>query len=79
MVFKVLMLRFISKPISTTIELRKIIIIITIIVPIDPYRILYLPKLFTKAVKPMVTRMDRKVAITEPGETRFHRLVVEGA
>jgi hypothetical protein len=54
-------------------------IIITIIVPIDPYRILYLPKLLTNAVKPMVTRMDRNVAITEPGETRFHRFVVDGA
>lgn len=73
------MLRLISKPTITTIEFKKIMIIITMTVPIEPYKILYLPKLFTKTVNPIVTRMLKKVAMVVPGEASFHLVVVEGA
>ena len=78
-VFKVLMLRFISNPISTTIEFRKIMIITTMMVPIEPQSMLYLPKLLTNAVNPMVTKTLKNVATTAPGDTRFHLLFVDGA
>jgi len=39
----------------------------------DPYRALYLLKLFTKMEKPTVATMLRVVARIEPGETSFQR------
>jgi hypothetical protein len=73
------MLRLNSKPIRTTSELRKIITITTIILPIEPYKILYLPKLFTKAEKAIVAIILNRVAVIAPGETSFHLFVVDGA
>jgi hypothetical protein len=78
-VFNVLMLRLISKPTITTIEFKNIMIIITMMVPIEPYKTLYQPKLFTKIVNPMVTSILKKVSMVAPGEASFHRLVVDGA
>ena len=73
------MLRLNSKPIRTTSELRKIIIITIITLPIDPYKILYRPKLFTKAENAIVAIILNAVAITAPGETSFHLSFIDGA
>ena len=72
-------LTFNSKPISTTREFKNIIIIITMIVPIEPYNILYLLKLFTKAENAMVDVMLSAVANKAPGVNIFHRFEVGGA
>lgn len=49
------------------------------IVPNEPYKILYLPKLARKYLNPSVTAMLRIVAIMVPGLKNFHLFVVEGA
>jgi hypothetical protein len=49
------------------------------IVPIDPYKALYFPKLFTKAENANVEQMLKKVASTEPGDTIRHRFWMAGA
>ena len=68
-----------SKPIRMIRELINTSIITTIIVPMEPYSTLKRPKLVTKAEKPIVDKMLKKVAIMAPGETRLHRLSVDGA
>jgi hypothetical protein len=73
------MLTLNSKPINTTREFKNIMIIITMTLPMDPYKILYRPKLLTKAEKAKVARMLNSVAMTVPGETSFHLFFVEGA
>ncbi len=48
-------------------------------VPIDPYKTLYRPKLFTNAEKTMEASMLKKVARMAPGELSFHLFCTAGA
>ena len=48
-------------------------------VPIEPYRTLYLPKLFTKTENPKEERMLKNVVVIVPGEISFHLFSTEGA
>ncbi len=48
-------------------------------VPIEPYKTLYLPKLFTNNEKPIDEMMLRKVVVMVPGEFSFHLFSTDGA
>ena len=66
--FKDLILTFSSNPIMIANELIKVMAMINITVPMDPYNTLYLPKLFTKIAKSMEDNMQRNVVAMVPGE-----------
>jgi len=68
-----------SKPISITNELRNIKVPEAIIVPIDPYKTLYLSKLFRNIEKPIVVKMLKNVDIIAPGVKRCMKFSVAGA
>jgi hypothetical protein len=51
----------------------------TIIVPIEPYNLLYCPKLFTKYEKPSEVKSAKKVARVDPAEINFHCVFFAGA
>jgi hypothetical protein len=73
------MLAFSSKPRISAIELKYNHNKITIIVPMEPYNLLYNPKLFTKYENPSEVKRARNVAIVEPGEINFHCDLFAGA
>ena len=60
-------------------ELRKINVPNAMMVPIEPYKTLYLSKLFRNAEKPSVAIILRDVAMIAPGDTNFHRFCIAGA
>ena len=60
-------------------ELIKINVPNAMMVPIDPYKTLYLSKLFRNAEKPNVVRMLKNVAIILPGVINRHLLCIDGA
>ena len=68
-----------SKPIRMINELIKIKVPNAMIVPIEPYKILYLSKLLRKAEKPSVAIILNEVAMIAPGETSFHLFGIDGA
>lgn len=74
-----LMLTLISNPINNASELMNISAITIMIVPIDPYKALYLPKLLTNDAKPIEESMLSEVASKTPGELNFHRFLTAGA
>ena len=55
-----LILTFSSNPISNTSELINISAIKTMILPMEPYRALYLPKLLTKYENPIEAMMHKE-------------------
>jgi hypothetical protein len=74
-----MMLKFSSNPIRMAIELRYSQIRITIDVPIEPYSLLYCPKLFTYAENPSDVRMNNNVARIEPVEKNLKPVLLAGA
>ena len=79
MILSALMLTFNSNPIKIARELIKIIAMMTMMVPMDPYSTLYLPKLFTKTENKREDKIHRKVVAMVPGEFNFHLCFTEGA
>src|ERR1035438_6062154 len=78
-VLRELMLKLNSNPIKITSEFKKIIIMMTITLPMEPYNKLYRPKLLTNAENPMDAMIVSEVAMTAPGDNSFHLFLVDGA
>ena len=73
------MLTLSSKPINSAIELIYINAIIIIIVPMEPYKALYLPKLFTNNENANDAAKLNVVARIVPGDVNAHLSFIAGA
>jgi len=73
------MLAFNSNPRIRAKELKYNHNNITINVPIEPYNLLYCPKLFTKYEKPSEVKSANMVARVDPAEINFHSDFFAGA
>ena len=68
-----------SKPSIRLMELKYIQSMMTMMVPIDPYTLLYALKLFTQYENPRVVANIKKVDNIDPGDSSGHFSLICGA